>query len=81
VFDRDYRIGGGITVGTFADVTERWKIGLSGTYLQFPIGEKSGEWRISAQQRYALHKNIALRFDFNQRAGTQEYLLNLQFYF
>jgi len=81
VFDSDYRIGGGITVGTLADVTERWKIGLSGTYLQFPIGEKSGEWRISAQQRYALHKNVALRFDFNQRAGTQEYLLNLQFYF
>ena len=81
VFDSDYRIGGGITVGALADVTERWKIGLSGTYLQFPIGEKSGEWRISAQQRYTLHKNVALRFDFNQRAGTQEYLLNLQFYF
>jgi len=54
---------------------------VSGTYLQFPLGEKSHEWRVSAQQRYALHKNFAVRFEFNQRARTQEYLLNLHAYF
>ena len=63
------------------DLTERWKVGGSATYLQFPVGEKSGEWRFSAQQRYTLGKNLAVRFDFNQRASTQEYLLNLQVYF
>ena len=81
VFDSDYRLGGGAGVGALIDITERWKIGASATYLQFPAGEKSGEWRISAQQRYTLHKNITMRFDFNQRARTQEYLLNLQAYF
>jgi len=45
------------------------------------LGEKSHEWRVSAQQRYALHKNFAVRFEFNQRARTQEYLLNLHAYF
>ena len=81
VFDGNYRLGGGATLGTLIDITERWKIGASGTYLQFPLGEKSHEWRFSAQQRYTLHKNLALRFEFNQRAATQEYLLGLQVYF
>jgi len=49
--------------------------------LQFPVGEKSGEWRFSAQQRYALRQNLAVRLDFNRRAGTQECLLNLLVYF
>jgi hypothetical protein len=81
VLQSDYRIGGGATIGTLVDVSERWKIGLSGTYLNFPAGDKSAEWRFSAQQRYTLHKNVAVRFEFNQRPRTQEYLLNLQAYF
>ena len=81
VLDSDYRIGGGATVGALVDVTERWKIGASGTYLNFAAGDKSAEWRFSAQQRYTLYKNVAVRFDFNRRARTQEYLLNLQAYF
>ena len=81
VFDSDYRIGAGATIGTLIDVTERWKIGASASYLQFPVGEKSAEWRVSAQQRYTLHQNLALRFDFNQRDGAHEYLLGLQLYF
>jgi hypothetical protein len=81
VFDNDYRLGGGASAGALIDVSERWRMGVFGTYLNFPAGDKSSEWRISAQQRYTLHKNLALRFDFNQRAHTQEYLLNLQAYF
>lgn len=81
VFNRDHRIGAGASAGALIDVTERWKIGVSAGYLEFPLGDRSGEWRISAQQRFTLGKNLALRFEFNQRAATQEYLLNLQAYF
>ena len=81
VFDGGYRVGAGASAGILADVTERWKIGLSVSYLNFPAGDKSAEWRAGAQQRYTLSKNFALRFDFNQRAHTQEYLFNLQSYF
>jgi hypothetical protein len=81
VFDNGYRLGGGASVGALIDISERWRMGFSGTYLNFPAGDKSSEWRISAQQRYTLQKNLALRFDFNQRAHTQEYVLNLQAYF
>jgi hypothetical protein len=81
VLDSDYRIGGGAAVGALVDVTERWKIGVSATHLNFAAGEKSAEWRFSAQQRYTLHKNVAVRFEFNRRRRTEEYLLNLQAYF
>jgi hypothetical protein len=52
ILHSDYRIGGGATVGTLVDITDRWKVGLSATYLNFPVGDKSAEWRFSAQQRY-----------------------------
>jgi hypothetical protein len=81
VFDGGYRIGAGASAGILVDITERWKMGLSGTYLNFPAGDRSAEWRASAQQRYTLSKNFALRLDFNQRARTQEYLFNVLAYF
>ena len=81
VLDSDYRLGGGASAGALIDVTERWKLGLTVGYLEFPAGDKSGEWRISAHQRYTLNKHLAFRFEFNRRGGTQEYLLNLQAYF
>ncbi len=81
VFNGNHRLGGGLTFGAMADISDRWKFAVSGSYLNFPLGDKSDEWRISAQQRYTLYKNFALRFEFNQRARTQEYLLNLHAYF
>jgi hypothetical protein len=81
VFASDYRIGAGATAGALVDITERWKMAVSGTYLNFPAGDKSAEWRISAQQRFTVGKNVAVRLEFNQRARTQEYLLNLHAYF
>ncbi|MPZ76088.1 MAG: DUF4105 domain-containing protein [Deltaproteobacteria bacterium] len=81
VFNGNHRIGGGATVGALAEITERWKLALSGTYLNFPLGDKSDEWRFSAQHRYTLHRNIALRFEYNRRSRNQEYVLNLLAYF
>jgi hypothetical protein len=81
VFDSDYRLGGGGSVGALVDLTERWKIGLTAGYLEFPAGDRSGEWRVSAHQRYTLTKNLAVRFEFNRRGGTQEALVSLQAYF
>lgn len=80
-FDRSYRIGAGLSVGAIADITDRWKISAITTYLGFPVGDKGPEWRVSAQQRFSLSKDLALRFDFNQRANQQEYLLHLHVYF
>ena len=80
-FDHGYRIGGGLSAGALVDITDRWKIAATTTYLGFPAGDKKPEWRVSAQQRLTLGRHLALRFDFNQRANRQDYLLNLHFYF
>ena len=81
VFNGDHRIGGGATLGALADITARLRLAVTGTYLNFPVGDQSDDWRISAQQRYTLSKNLALRFDFNRRAHLREYLLNVHVYF
>ena len=80
-FNRDYRIGGGLSAGTLVDITERWKIAASASYFGYPAGDGKPEWRVGAQQRFTFTKNLALRFDFNQRLNSREYLLNLQLYF
>lgn len=67
VFKRDHRIGPGASVGLLADLTDRWKILLSTSYLHFPLGEISDDFRISFGQRYTLQQNLALRFEFNHR--------------
>ena len=80
-FDHGYRIGAGLSAGALVDITDRWKMGATTTYLGFAAGDKKPEWRVSAQQRFALSRNLALRLDFTQRASQQDYLLNLHFYF
>ena len=80
-FNHGYRVGGGLSAGALVDITDRWKMAATTTYLGFAAGDKKPEWRVSAQQRFTLSRNLALRLDFNQRANRQDYLLNLHFYF
>jgi len=81
VFEQNHRIGGGATVGGLADITDRWKLSVSASYINFPLGDKSHDWRITTQQRFTLQKNVALRFEFKQRNRTQEYLFGIHAYF
>src|SRR5262249_32016753 len=39
-YEKDYRIGGGGTVGMLTDLTDRWKLMATGSYLGYPIGDK-----------------------------------------
>jgi hypothetical protein len=81
-FEQNHRAGGGGTVGLLADVTERWKILLSATYLGYPLGERSDNTRLSFQQRYTLHKNWALRMELNHHERRDnEALITVQAYF
>jgi hypothetical protein len=41
VFHGNHRVGGGLTVGAMADITDRWKFAVSGSYTNFPLGHKS----------------------------------------
>lgn len=80
-FEKDYRMGGGGTLGMLADLTPRWKLHLSTTYLSFPLGERSHEFRASLEQRYTLQKDLAVRLELNHDHRQNESLLKLDFYF
>jgi len=81
-FDEKHRAGGGGTLGMMADLTDRWRLLASATYLRFPLGEKSDEVRWSVAQRYTLAKDAALRFEFNHRERRDnEALFTIHAYF
>ena len=80
-YEESHRIGGGGTVGLLADITDRWKLLASGSYLRFPLGEKSEDFRWSIGQRYSLTTNLAFRVEYNHRSHDNDVLATLHVYF
>ena len=80
-YQDSYRVGGGGTIGLLADLTERWKLLATGTYLRFPLGDKSDDFRWSVGQRYSLTTNLAFRVEYNHRSHDNDVLATLQMYF
>jgi hypothetical protein len=81
-FEEKHRAGGGGTLGMMADLTDRWRLLASASYLRFPLGEKSDEVRWSVGQRYTLAKDAALRFEFTHRERRDnEALFTIHAYF
>jgi hypothetical protein len=77
----NHRAGGGGTLGFYADLTDRWRLLASTTYLHYPLGERSDDWRASVQQRVTIQKNLAIRGEFNHRRHDNEALFTVQAYF
>lgn len=80
-FEHRHRIGGGGTAGMLADLTDRWKMMLSGSYLRYPLGEKSDDFRWFVGQRYTLGQNLALRLEYNHRDHDNDVLFAVQAFF
>ncbi|MGE3154432.1 MAG: DUF4105 domain-containing protein [Nitrospiraceae bacterium] len=80
-YDDRYRIGGGGTLGVLADLTERWKLLVSSTYLTFPLGDRSDDWRWSVGQRYTISQNLALRLEYHHRDHDNDVEFLLHAYF
>ncbi len=80
-YEENYRMGGGGTVGLLADLTDRWKILLSTTYLRYPLGDRSDDFRVSFGQRYTLQRNLTVRFEFNHRDHDDQTLFSVQAFF
>ena len=80
-YDERYRIGGGGTVGMLADLTDRWKLMLSGSYLRYALGEQSEDIRWFAGSRYTLSQNWALRVEYNHRDRDDDVVLSVQAFF
>jgi hypothetical protein len=80
-YDEDHRIGGGGTVGMLADMTDRWKLMVTGSYLRFALGDKSDDFRWYAGSRYSLARNWAVRLDYNHRDHDDDVLFSVQAFF
>jgi hypothetical protein len=80
-FEERHRAGGGGTIGFLAELTDRWKILASTSYLRFPLGDRSEEVRLSLGQRYTLGQNLAVRLELNRRDRDNEALFTIHAYF
>ncbi|MBX3305425.1 MAG: DUF4105 domain-containing protein [Nitrospira sp.] len=80
-YDEMHRIGGGGTVGILADMNERWKIMATGSYLKFPLGDKSDDFRWYVGSRFTLAQNWAVRLEYNHRDRDNDVLFSVQAYF
>jgi hypothetical protein len=77
----DHRVGGGGTIGLLADLTDRWKLMASGTYLRYALGDKSDDFRWFVGQRFTLLQNLALRLEYNHRDRDNDVMFSMQAYF
>jgi len=80
-YQDDYRIGGGGTGGVLADVTDHWKLMATGSYLKYPLGEKSDDIRWFVGSRYTLAQNLALRLEYNHRSHDDDVVFSMQVFF
>ena len=76
-----HRVGGGATVGMLADLTERWKIMATGSYLYFPLGDKSDDFRWHVGSRFTVSRNWAVRLEYNHRDHDNDVLFRVQAFF
>lgn len=80
-YDEHHRVGGGGTVGVLSDLTDRWKLMLSGTYLRYALGDKSEDLRWFVGSRYTLSQDWALRVEYNHRDRDNDVVFSIQAFF
>lgn len=80
-YEERHRVGGGGTAGMLADVTERWKVMATGTYLKYALGDKSDDIRWFVGSRYTLTRNWALRLEYNHRPHDNDVIFTVQAFF
>ena len=80
-YEERHRVGGGGSIGFYADLTERWRILASTTYLRYALGETSDDFRWSFAQRYTVARNWALRMEYNHRDHDDDVLFTVQAFF
>jgi hypothetical protein len=80
-YEENHRVGGGGSVGLLSDLTDRWKLMASGTYLRYALGDKSDDFRWLVGQRYTLSQNWALRLEYSHRDHDNDVVFSVQAYF
>ncbi len=79
---RDFhRVGGGVTMGLLADVTDRWKLTASGSYLRFPLGDRSDDIRWYIGSRYTVARDWAARVEYSHRDRDDDVVFAIHAFF
>ena len=80
-YEENHRIGGGGTAGLLTDLTDRWRLMASGTYLRYALGDKSDDFRWFVGQRLTLFQNLSLRLEYNHRDHDNDVMFSMQAFF
>lgn len=80
-YEERHRVGGGASAGLYADLTERWRLLASASYLRYALGDRSDDMRWSVGQRYTLAQNWALRLEYTHRDHDNDVLFTVQAFF
>lgn len=80
-YEERHRIGGGASIGLLADLTDRWKLLASGTYLRYALGEHGDDIRWTVAQRVSVLQNCAVRLEYNHRDRDNDVVFSIQMFF
>ncbi len=80
-FENYARVGGGVSGGLMANVTDNWKWPISGGYLDFPLGDHCNDVYISVHQWFTVAKNFAFQSTFTHDNRDNEVLAIFHGYF
>ncbi len=80
-YEERHRIGGGATAGGLIDLTDRWRLLASASYLKYALGEKSDDLRWFVGQRYTLSRDWAVRMEYQHRDHDNDVLFTVQTFF
>ncbi len=84
-FDADYSAGIGLSAGILKNITDRWKVKISGKAMFYELGDRNKFYSSSIQQNYTMTDDIAFRVNLTRAKSYSEYwteaeiLLNLYF--
>jgi hypothetical protein len=80
-YEENHRVGGGVSGGVMATITNSWKWLVSAGYIAYPLGDRSHDIPISVGQRWTLAKNLAFRTTFTHHERDNEFFAVLHGYF
>jgi hypothetical protein len=80
-YEENHRVGGGGSVGMLTDLTDRWRLMGTSSYLQYVLGDKSDDFRWFVGSRYTLAQNWALRLEYNHRDHDNDVMFSVQAFF
>lgn len=80
-YEKNYRVGGGVSGGIMSNISDNWKWLISGGYLGYPLGDQSDDVHLSVGQRFTLAKNFSFRTTFTHHAQDNEVLAVFHGYF